>query len=160
MGQAQVFSNSMASIGTPIQSKLRLYLPSEIQSIEKASSDRYYKAIKGLNGKDVPMCGALIPEKYDLDRTVPGYPWICPIRSCRRVFKKIVSLGPHFIVCLPCMFWRHEGQILTILKETTRWRPLERQSRWHAVTSWILRHTSTGKQQLTTSGDLPESFEP
>lgn len=99
-GQAQDFSNTTASLQTTIQSNLRLYVPSEIRSIEKASSERSYKAIKGLDGKDVPMCGALIPEKYDLDRTVPGYPWICPIRSCRRVFKKIVSLGPHFVVCL------------------------------------------------------------
>lgn len=44
------------------------------------------------------MCGALIPEKYDLDRTVPGYPWVCPVRSCRNVFKKILNLGSHFAV--------------------------------------------------------------
>lgn len=102
MGQARGFSNSTASLEASVQPNLKLYLPSEIKSIENASSERLYKVIKGLNGKDVPMCGALIPEKYDLDRTVPGYPWICPIRSCRRVFKKIVSLGPHFAVCLLC----------------------------------------------------------
>lgn len=99
----QVLSGSMTALEAPARSNLRLYLPSEFKSIEKATSERTYKVIKGLDGKDVLMCGALIPEGYDLDRTVPGYPWICPIRSCRRIFKKIVSLGSHFVVGLACI---------------------------------------------------------
>lgn len=77
---------------------LRLYQPSEIKGIEMASSDRTYKVIKGKDGKMILMHGALIPERYDLDRTVPGCPWICPVRSCRLVFKRIINLGSHFVV--------------------------------------------------------------
>ncbi|KAK3492719.1 uncharacterized protein B0T23DRAFT_404741 [Neurospora hispaniola] len=40
--------------------------------------------------------GALIPEGYELDKTWPGRPWICPIRSCRVVCKNTWSLGLHF----------------------------------------------------------------
>lgn len=98
MVQAQAMSDSKPPPEAPAQPYLKLYLPSEFESIDMASSERSYKVIKGREGKDVLMCGALIPEKYDLDPIVPGYPWICPIRSCRRVFKKIVSLGPHFAV--------------------------------------------------------------
>lgn len=105
MDQAKVFSGSRTSPQAPVLRSMKLYLPSEIKSIEKASSERSYKVIKGLDGKDVLMCGALIPEQYDLDRTVPGYPWICPVRSCRRVFKKIASLGAHFIR-------QHHGSLL------------------------------------------------
>ncbi|KAK3503874.1 hypothetical protein B0T13DRAFT_429268 [Neurospora crassa] len=40
--------------------------------------------------------GALIPEGYELDKTWPGRPWICPVRSCRVVCKNTWSLGSHF----------------------------------------------------------------
>ena len=42
--------------------------------------------------------GALIPEGYQLSTVTPEHPWICPIRSCRRVFAKIPQLGSHFNV--------------------------------------------------------------
>lgn len=76
----------------------RLFDPSEIKFIEMACEDRPYKLIKGKEGEMVSMHGALIPERYDLDDTVPTYPWICPVRSCRVVFKKIANLGSHFVV--------------------------------------------------------------
>lgn len=63
-----------------------------------ATGDRTYKVIKGRDGENILMHGALVPEKYDLDRTVPGYPWICPVRECRLVFKRIANLGSHFVV--------------------------------------------------------------
>lgn len=78
--------------------KLRLYEPSEINNIEMADSSRTYKVIKDKDGENILMHGALIPDQYDLDRTVPGYPWICPVRSCRLVFKRIANLGSHFSV--------------------------------------------------------------
>ncbi|KAJ4395752.1 hypothetical protein N0V85_006439 [Neurospora sp. IMI 360204] len=40
--------------------------------------------------------GVMIPEGYELDKTWPGRPWICPIRSCRVVCKNTWSLGSHF----------------------------------------------------------------
>lgn len=83
----------------------RVYQPSEIHSLEMASKDRAYKVITGKDGESISMCGALIPEGYDLDRAVPGRPWVCPIRSCRAVFKKIAGLGSHFSV-------KHRGELL------------------------------------------------
>lgn len=80
---------------------MRLFEPSEINNIEMASESRTYKVIHGKDGEMIQMHGALIPEHYDLDRSVPGYPWICPVRSCRGVHKKIASLGSHFVVCCP-----------------------------------------------------------
>lgn len=91
-------SPAPSPIETPARRKLKLYQPSEFNVIENASDERTYKVIKGSNGENVLMCGALIPEKYDLDRTLAPYHWICPIRSCRKVFKKIEGLGSHFIV--------------------------------------------------------------
>lgn len=82
------------------QLNLRIYQPSEIRNSEMASKDRSYKMIRGKDGEFISMCGALIPEGYDLDGAVPGRPWVCPIRSCRAVFKKIAGLGSHFSVSL------------------------------------------------------------
>ncbi|KAK7747851.1 hypothetical protein SLS53_001100 [Cytospora paraplurivora] len=78
------------------QHHLKVLEPSEINNIEMASESRTYKVIHGKDGEMIQMHGALIPEKYDLDRTIPGYPWICPVRSCRMVFKRITNLGGHF----------------------------------------------------------------
>lgn len=84
------------------QSSVKVYQPAEIRSLEMASKDRAYKMIWGKHGESISMCGALIPEGYDLDRAVPGRPWVCPIRSCRAVFKKIAGLGSHFCVSHTC----------------------------------------------------------
>ncbi|KAG8160388.1 hypothetical protein KVR01_009924 [Diaporthe batatas] len=85
--------------------RVKIYQPDEIHSLEMASKDRAYKMIRGEHGEPISMCGALIPDRYDLDRTVPGRPWVCPIRSCRAAFKKIVGLGSHFAV-------KHRGNLL------------------------------------------------
>lgn len=99
---AKKMQNLYGPAASPVDGSIRraskLYHPSEFNAIENASSERTYKVIKAKDGTDQLMCGALIPEKYDLDHTVAGYPWICSIRSCRKVFKKIASLGSHFIV--------------------------------------------------------------
>ncbi len=42
--------------------------------------------------------GALIPEGYKLSAATPTHPWICAIRSCRKVFAQIGQLGRHFNV--------------------------------------------------------------
>lgn len=95
-------SSSTKSSGLEARSGhyMRLYKPSEITSIEKADDSRPYNVIKGQNGESILMHGALIPEHYDLDGTFPGSAWICPVRSCRTVFKRIVALGTHFNVSI------------------------------------------------------------
>lgn len=89
------------SVEETSQPRVKIYQPDEIHSLDMASRDRTYKMIWGEQGESISMCGALIPDRYDLDPTVPGRPWVCPIRSCRAVFKKIVGLGSHFAVSYP-----------------------------------------------------------
>jgi len=51
-----------------------------------------------------PTYGALIPEGYQLSTTIAKHPWICPVRSCRKLFAKLRELGGHFVVSqLPTM---------------------------------------------------------
>ena len=48
--------------------------------------------------------GALLPQGDELDFTIPGRRWICPVRTCRTVFAKVSDLGYHFEVC-PSSSW-------------------------------------------------------
>ncbi|KAK1834260.1 hypothetical protein QBC39DRAFT_252901 [Podospora conica] len=41
--------------------------------------------------------GALIPDGYQLSDAFPGLPFICPIRSCRKVLRDMKRLGCHFV---------------------------------------------------------------
>ncbi len=50
------------------------------------------------SGAPVSMVGALIPQGYELDQTIPGRQWICPVRSCRSACKSRKGLGYHFMV--------------------------------------------------------------
>lgn len=49
------------------------------------------------SGESIPTLGALLPDGYKLwpDRLTP---WICPIRSCRKLFPELSSMGRHFSV--------------------------------------------------------------
>ena len=57
------------------------------------------------SGDLMTMAGALIPEGYQLDNTLSGRHWVCPVRSCRLGCKTKRGLGWHFQVsrfrCLP-----------------------------------------------------------
>lgn len=103
LGQQQQTSQTTGDnpLEDPVEPNVRVFQPSDILSLEMASEDRAYKVIRGEDREFVSMCGALIPEGYDLDRSVPGRPWVCPVRSCRAVFKKIAGLGSHFSVSFP-----------------------------------------------------------
>lgn len=89
-------SASTTYLAQQLHSSLSVFEPSEIISIEMAAPDRSYRMIRGKNGELISMGGALIPEKYDLDHSIEGRPWICPVRSCRCVFKRMSGLGAHF----------------------------------------------------------------
>ncbi|KAK4118806.1 hypothetical protein N657DRAFT_659378 [Parathielavia appendiculata] len=54
---------------------------------DMADPDRPYNMWRENDGTLVPMRGALLPDGYKHDTTIPGRPWICPVRSCRRLFK-------------------------------------------------------------------------
>ena len=47
----------------------------------------------------VTTAGALIPDGYELydDNLTP---YICPIRSCRKLFRHMIALGAHFGVSI------------------------------------------------------------
>ncbi|KAL1843072.1 hypothetical protein VTJ49DRAFT_3207 [Mycothermus thermophilus] len=65
--------------------------------IEMATPDRPYAQYEDEDGALKSACGALIPEGYQLDTSVPTHPWVCPIRSCRKLFQAVLPLGAHFL---------------------------------------------------------------
>ncbi|KAL2134695.1 hypothetical protein VTI74DRAFT_11099 [Chaetomium olivicolor] len=60
-----------------------------------SASGRPYGKWK-INGVLASTFGALIPDGYELSTTTPHHPWICPVRSCRKVFTRLSQLGVHF----------------------------------------------------------------
>ncbi|GAB1319579.1 hypothetical protein MFIFM68171_09789 [Madurella fahalii] len=69
----------------------------EWEPLEMAAPGRLYSQWKDSSGALIKTRGVLLPESYKLSATTPDYPWICPVRSCRRVFQKMIQLGGHFI---------------------------------------------------------------
>ncbi|KAK4098319.1 hypothetical protein N658DRAFT_499560 [Parathielavia hyrcaniae] len=65
--------------------------------ITMASPNRPYTLWRDDDGSLHKTYGALIPEGYQLSTTTPQYPWICPIRTCRRIFSKVKELGRHSV---------------------------------------------------------------
>ncbi|KAF5506656.1 hypothetical protein CGCS363_v005861 [Colletotrichum siamense] len=57
--------------------------------------DRLYCQWKGENTPLEASCGALLPTGYTL-HSDPEYPFICPDRMCRSIFRSIQGLGKHF----------------------------------------------------------------
>ncbi|KAF4429721.1 hypothetical protein CFRS1_v011976 [Colletotrichum fructicola] len=57
--------------------------------------DRLYCQWKGENTPLEASCGALLPTGYTL-HSDPEYPFICPDRVCRSIFRSIQGLGKHF----------------------------------------------------------------
>ncbi|KAH6843364.1 hypothetical protein B0I37DRAFT_216685 [Chaetomium sp. MPI-CAGE-AT-0009] len=70
--------------------------PSESRQFDMANPDRPYNMWRDSSGTLVPLNNVLIPEGYKHDTTIPDRPWICPVRSCRRLFKAPVDFGNHF----------------------------------------------------------------
>lgn len=46
----------------------------------------------------IQLWGALVPTGYQLDKTIPNRPWVCPVRTCRQAFAKPNDFGFHFEV--------------------------------------------------------------
>ncbi|KAK3389346.1 hypothetical protein B0H63DRAFT_463461 [Podospora didyma] len=67
-------------------------------AITMAEPNRPYdKWIDPQTGEVLPLLGVLLPTGYKLDKTVPGRKWICPVRSCKRLFIKAQDLSFHFL---------------------------------------------------------------
>ncbi|KAG6174291.1 hypothetical protein E4U51_002723 [Claviceps purpurea] len=60
-----------------------------------ASNNMPYTVWVDPNGTPVPARGALLPAEYKLHDD-PDFPFICPIRSCRRTLPNLFALGGHF----------------------------------------------------------------
>ncbi|KAH9434018.1 hypothetical protein MCOR02_006046 [Pyricularia oryzae] len=69
---------------------------SNIWSIKMVNPERSYRLWRDSNGQLDSTFGALIPEGYALWNN-PSYPWICPVRDCRRLCASRQALGGHFI---------------------------------------------------------------
>ncbi|KAL2257274.1 hypothetical protein VTK26DRAFT_394 [Humicola hyalothermophila] len=65
------------------------------KALHMANPDRPYDTWPDGSGVLVPVPGGLFPDGYKQDDTIPGLPWICPIRSCRHVFRDSHGLGYH-----------------------------------------------------------------
>ncbi|KAK1755580.1 hypothetical protein QBC47DRAFT_413331 [Echria macrotheca] len=65
--------------------------------LEEAAPGRSYKVYIDEDGNHYRTGGALIPEGYQLCDKHPSFPWICPIRTCRRLFAGLRPLGTHFV---------------------------------------------------------------
>ncbi|KAK4135112.1 hypothetical protein BT67DRAFT_291727 [Trichocladium antarcticum] len=61
-----------------------------------ANPDRPYNMWLDDQGSVVPAYGALIPDDYKHDTTLPDRPWVCPVRNCRRLFLVLSDMGLHF----------------------------------------------------------------
>ncbi|KAK4159973.1 hypothetical protein QBC43DRAFT_326194 [Cladorrhinum sp. PSN259] len=70
--------------------------PTTQKGLTMANAKRPYNEWTDGNGDLVTFQGVLIPEGYKHDTTVPGRPWICSIRSCRRLFKVQHDFSNHF----------------------------------------------------------------
>ncbi|KAG6088246.1 hypothetical protein E4U15_006470 [Claviceps sp. LM218 group G6] len=60
-----------------------------------ASNNMPYTVWVDPNGTPVPARGALLPAEYKLHDD-PDFPFVCPIRSCRRTLPNLFALGGHF----------------------------------------------------------------
>ncbi|KAK4173716.1 hypothetical protein QBC36DRAFT_193979 [Triangularia setosa] len=70
------------------------------RALELTPSGRLY-----LRWNNEPMYGTLIPDGYEWSTARPGFPWICPVRSCRKLFPAVKQLGGHFVR-------QHRGSLL------------------------------------------------
>ncbi|KAL2258114.1 hypothetical protein VTK26DRAFT_8704 [Humicola hyalothermophila] len=64
--------------------------------LETTESGRPYNMWPDANGELMRLFGALLPTGYQLDETISGRPWVCPVRTCRQAYKKASDLGFHF----------------------------------------------------------------
>ncbi|KAK3902144.1 hypothetical protein C8A05DRAFT_34177 [Staphylotrichum tortipilum] len=63
---------------------------------DMANPDRPYNQWPGPSGQLITTYGALLPDGYEQDTTLPDRPWICPLRLCRRLYGTMLALGNHF----------------------------------------------------------------
>ncbi len=70
-----------------------IYLPFSLDNLPLT-----HAASPGPSGQLTTTYGALLPDGYEHDTTLPDRPWICPVRLCRRLYGAVLALGNHFQV--------------------------------------------------------------
>ncbi|KAG6048081.1 hypothetical protein E4U39_007791 [Claviceps sp. Clav50 group G5] len=69
--------------------------PKNLRHFLLASNNMPYTVWVDPKGNPVPARGAVLPAEYKLHDD-PDFPFICPIRSCRRTLPNLFALGGHF----------------------------------------------------------------
>ncbi|KAM7208340.1 hypothetical protein V8F20_001318 [Naviculisporaceae sp. PSN 640] len=87
----------LESSSSPVASRVEEN-PSSGEDLTMANPHRRYDQWPDKHGNLKAAYGALLPDGYVNSTAVPERPWICPIRSCRRVYKRLHELGYHFSV--------------------------------------------------------------
>ncbi|KAK0743884.1 hypothetical protein B0T18DRAFT_372064 [Schizothecium vesticola] len=65
-------------------------------SLQMANPDRAYNQWPDEHGMRQLPGILLLPDDYVPHHRVPGRPWICPIRSCRQLYKNVGGLARHW----------------------------------------------------------------
>lgn len=68
------------------------------EGLTTTEDNRPYTMWLDNNGQLVRINGALLPTGYQLDSAAADRPWICPIQSCRYLFKACHDLGRRFSI--------------------------------------------------------------
>ncbi|AEO63867.1 uncharacterized protein THITE_2109463 [Thermothielavioides terrestris NRRL 8126] len=73
-------------------------IPADVQKVlDTAIDDRPYRTWTDKDGRQHSTAGALLPPGYHQSDD-PAYPWLCAVRSCRRMFESLHGLGRHYCV--------------------------------------------------------------
>ncbi|KAK0715531.1 hypothetical protein B0H67DRAFT_242336 [Lasiosphaeris hirsuta] len=78
-------------------------------ALQMATPDRAYRTWIGDIGIPHGTYGVLLPEGYELSDDIEGYPWICPVRNCRKVFPALCNLGSHFVIAHRGSLYNDDG---------------------------------------------------
>ncbi|KAK1564224.1 uncharacterized protein LY79DRAFT_530315 [Colletotrichum navitas] len=66
-------------------------------NLTKDANPRGYLQWRTPQGTIESSCGTILPTNYHL-HSDPMHPFICPVRTCRKIFNKMHALGAHFSI--------------------------------------------------------------
>ncbi|KAK0666702.1 hypothetical protein QBC41DRAFT_397695 [Cercophora samala] len=101
---SQASDGSVVDVDHLVNSQLQA-ATAEVAKVEYRALDNTPSGRPYLRWKNKPMYGALIPDGYERSSARSGFPWICPVRSCRKLFPTAKQLGCHFVR-------QHRGSLL------------------------------------------------
>lgn len=93
--ESSIASNSKHGIKSFDSTRTSSPAPTKNKQIHIALDGTPYLVFVDATGLHTPTRGALIPAKYKLSEN-PDFPFICPIRDCRRTLPNLHGLAGHF----------------------------------------------------------------